>query len=106
MWCIPPHQNAAFVAAMKDVLEVYSRPYDPKRPVVCMDEQLIELHADSRKPIGLSESNHTEKVDHEYIGSLLPRGVRVAEIDVAVQLALYESPHGELPAVVHRRTGE
>lgn len=32
-----------------------------------MDEQPIELHADSREPIGLSESNHTEKIDHEYI---------------------------------------
>ena len=67
MWCIPPKQNAAFVAAMEDVLEVYSRPYDSKRPVICMDEQPIELHADAREPIGLSESNHTEKVDHEYI---------------------------------------
>jgi hypothetical protein len=40
MWCIPPYQNAAFVAAMEDVLEVYSRTYDPLKPVVCMDEQL------------------------------------------------------------------
>lgn len=52
---------------MEDVLEVYSRPYDPKRPVVCMDEQPIELHFDSRETIGLSENNHTEKVDHEYV---------------------------------------
>lgn len=67
MWCIPPHQNAAFVAAMEDVLEVYSRPYDPNRPVICMDEQPIELHKDSRETIHLSEGNHTEKVDHEYV---------------------------------------
>ena len=31
---IPPKQNAAFVAAMEDVLDVYQRPYDSKRPVV------------------------------------------------------------------------
>lgn len=67
MWCIPPHQNAAFVAQMEDVLEVYSRPRDPKRPLVCMDEQPIELHHDSRQTIHLSEDNHTERVDHEYV---------------------------------------
>jgi len=67
MWCIPPEQNSSFVANMEDVLEVYSRPYDEKRPVVCMDEQPIELHDDSRQPIPMSESNHTEKVDHEYV---------------------------------------
>ena len=53
MWCIPPHQNGAFVAHMEDVLEVYSRPYDSKRPVVCMDEQPTELHFDSRETIDL-----------------------------------------------------
>lgn len=67
MWCIPPKQNAAFVAAMEDVLEVYSRPYDPRHPVVCMDEQHIELRQDGRETIALSETNHTEKVDHEYV---------------------------------------
>ena len=67
MWCIPPHQNAAFVAQMEDVLEVYSRPRDPKRPLVCMDEQPIELHYDSRQTIHMSSDNHTEKVDHEYV---------------------------------------
>ena len=67
MWCIPPLQNAAFVAAMEDVLEVYSRHYDPKHQVVCMDEQPIELHQDARETITLSETNHTEKVDHEYV---------------------------------------
>ena len=35
---IPPDHNAEFVAAMEDVLEVYHRPYDPDRPVVCFDE--------------------------------------------------------------------
>lgn len=67
MWCIPPGQNAAFVANMEDVLEVYSRPFNSRRPVVCMDEQPIELHGDSREPIRLSGSNHTEKIDHEYV---------------------------------------
>lgn len=67
MWCIPPGQNAAFVAAMEDVLELYSRPYDPEFPLVCMDEQPIELHEDAYPAIEMSESNHTRKVDHEYV---------------------------------------
>ncbi len=46
MWCIPPEQNAEFVCAMENVLEVYHRPYDPKRPVVCMDETSKQLGAD------------------------------------------------------------
>jgi hypothetical protein len=37
-WVIPPDANAAFVAAMEDVLEVYHRPHDPDRPVICLDE--------------------------------------------------------------------
>ena len=35
---IPPKANAEFVCAMEDVLEVYTRPYDPLRPQVCLDE--------------------------------------------------------------------
>jgi hypothetical protein len=37
-WVIPPDANAAFVATMEDVLEVYQRPHDPQRPLVCLDE--------------------------------------------------------------------
>jgi hypothetical protein len=35
---IPPQTNADFVCAMEAVLEVYTRPYDPARPVGCLDE--------------------------------------------------------------------
>ena len=35
---IPPHAHAEFVCAMEDVLDVYTRPHDPARPVVCLDE--------------------------------------------------------------------
>ena len=60
MWCIPPDQNAAFVAAMEDLLELYSRPYDPDVPLVCMDEQPIELHGDAYKPIEMSVLETTD----------------------------------------------
>jgi hypothetical protein len=39
-WVIPPKANSAFVAAMEDVLAVYTRPRDPDRPLVCLDETL------------------------------------------------------------------
>ena len=42
-WCIP-EADAEFVAKMEDVLEVYQRPYDPLRPVVCIDETLSLIH--------------------------------------------------------------
>ena len=51
MWCIPPKQNAEFVAKMEDVLEVYSRPYNEKRPVVCMDEKPFQLLDEKLEPI-------------------------------------------------------
>jgi hypothetical protein len=37
-WCIPPQSDAEFVCAMEDLLDVYHRPYDEKRPVACIDE--------------------------------------------------------------------
>ena len=64
-WCIPPEQNAAFVAAMEDVLEVYSRPYDSARPVICMDEKPYQLLGEARDPIPVKPGN-LEKVDSEY----------------------------------------
>jgi hypothetical protein len=36
---------------MEDVLEVYARPYDPKQPVVCLDEKNKELHGHIREPL-------------------------------------------------------
>ena len=42
--------NAAFVAAMEDVLDVYTRPHDPARPLVCLDETSKQLVAETRTP--------------------------------------------------------
>lgn len=66
MWCIPPKQNAEFVSRMEDVLEVYSRAYDEKRPVVCMDEKPFQLLDEMFLPIPMSKDNHTKKYDCEY----------------------------------------
>lgn len=45
---IPPGGNAAFVAAMEEVLAVYARPVDPRRPLVCFDEAGKDLKAPTR----------------------------------------------------------
>ena len=51
MWCIPPKASAEFVFHMEDVLDVYHRPYDPRRPVVCVDETLQQLIGEVRPPL-------------------------------------------------------
>lgn len=65
MWCIPPEQNAQFVCAMENVLEVYKRPYDPMRPVVCMDEKPKQLVKETRTPIA-GGKGRPECFDYEY----------------------------------------
>ena len=67
MWCIPPKQNAEFVAHMEDILSVYSRPYNKNYPVVCMDEKPYQLLADEYPSIEMSETNHIRRVDCEYL---------------------------------------
>jgi transposase len=64
-WVLPPKANAAFVAAMEDVLEVYTRPYDPQRPVVCFDEASKQLVADVTPPLPL-QPGQPGRVDYEY----------------------------------------
>jgi hypothetical protein len=51
MWCIPPQQSAEFVCHLEDVLEVYHRPADPDRPVVCLDETFTQLIGETREPL-------------------------------------------------------
>jgi hypothetical protein len=50
---------------MEDVLDVYVRPYDPKRPVVCMDETSKQLIAEVRTAIAAAPG-HPERYDGEY----------------------------------------
>ena len=50
---------------MEEVLETYEKPYDPSRPVVCMDEQPVQLVKETRQPIAATK-NHPRRVDYEY----------------------------------------
>jgi hypothetical protein len=66
MWCIPPEADAEFVCAMENVLEVYKRPYDPKHPVVCLDEKSKQLVAETKRPIA-AKPGAVERCDYEYV---------------------------------------
>ena len=50
---------------MEDILGVYQRPYDPKRPVVCFDEQPTQLIGETRRPIPV-EPGKPRRYDYEY----------------------------------------
>ena len=65
-WRIPPRGNAAFVACMEDVLAVYARAYDPRRPVVCMDETNKQLIGEVRQKLPV-RPGQPERWEHEYV---------------------------------------
>ena len=62
---IPPDASAAFVANMEDVLEVYQRPHDPQRPLVCLDETSKQLIIETRAPIP-AKPGRKARHDYEY----------------------------------------
>jgi hypothetical protein len=50
---------------MEDLLEVYTRPYDPRRPLVCLDETSKQLLRDARAPLP-PRPGQPQRVDYEY----------------------------------------
>ena len=51
---------------MEDVLDAYTRPYDPARPVVCLDETSRQVLAEARPPLPM-EPGRTARHDPEYV---------------------------------------
>src|SRR5262249_8605222 len=64
-WVIPPKANSAFVAAMEEVLAVYTRPRDGDCPLVCLDETSKHLIAKPRVPISI-KAGPPACSDYEY----------------------------------------
>jgi hypothetical protein len=64
-WVIPPEADAEFVASMEEVLETYAKPYNPAIPVLCMDEQPVQLIKETKIPIEPT-LEHGRRVDYEY----------------------------------------
>ena len=54
---IPSHADGEFVADTEEVLETYEKAYDPACPVVCMDEQPVQLIGETRVPIPATEEH-------------------------------------------------
>lgn len=102
-WCLGT-PSAKFVAKMEDVLDVYQRPHDPLRPVVCLDETSKELHSTPRGALPMEPGTEAgpgqpARQDYEYerhgTANLFlwveplagRRGVAVTERRTAVDLA-------------------
>ena len=64
-WIIPPESDSDFVANMEKVLDVYKRPYDEKKPVVCMDESPKQLIGETRTGTPMDPGKE-KRVDYEY----------------------------------------
>jgi hypothetical protein len=64
MWCIPDLTDE-YIKRMMDVLEVYERPYDSNRPVVCIDEKNFQLLSSKRVGLAL-RIGKPKRVDYEY----------------------------------------
>ena len=50
---------------MEEVLEMYAQPYDRRFPVMCMDEQPVQLLKETRVPVAATK-RHPRRVDYEY----------------------------------------
>lgn len=64
-WVIPPQADSEFVANMEEVLDIYEKPYDANHPVICMDEQPVQLVKEGRAAIAATK-DHPRRIDYEY----------------------------------------
>ena len=113
---IPAEASGEFVARMEDVLEVYHRPFDERRPLVCVDEVPVQLVGETRLPVPAAPGR-PQRYDYEYVRNgtanlflafeplLGWRAVQVTERRTAKDLAeflrwLVEDLHAEARRVV------
>jgi hypothetical protein len=64
-YCLPEAPSGEFVYHMEDVLDVYTRPYDPRRPQVCLDETSVQLIGEKRTPLSTAPGRPA-RFDYEY----------------------------------------
>ncbi len=64
-YCLPEAPSGEFVYHMEDVLDVYTRPYDPRRPQVCLDETSVQLIGEKRIPVPMAPGRPV-RFDYEY----------------------------------------
>ena len=63
-WCVPT-AGAEFVWRMEDILDLYAQPYDPRQPMVCFDEQSVQLIAETRRSLTMKPGK-PKRFDYEY----------------------------------------
>jgi DDE superfamily endonuclease len=63
-WCIKAI-NAPFLWNMEDVLDLYSKPYDPQRPLICVDERPCYLIGDVIQPVPM-QAGQAKREDFQY----------------------------------------
>ena len=64
MWCIE-ELSPEYIERMQDILDVYEKERDPKKPVVCLDERPVQLTGEVREPRPMKEGK-PKRVDYEY----------------------------------------
>ena len=64
-WCIPPREDAEFVACMEDILDLYQQPYNSSRPLWCMDEKPYQILGEAREPLPMRPGD-VAKFDSDY----------------------------------------
>jgi hypothetical protein len=64
MWCIAK-LTREYRRRMYKILDLYQLPYDPAKPMVCIDEKSKQLISDTRKPIKM-RAGKVQKIDYEY----------------------------------------
>lgn len=64
-WLIPPDADGEYVARMEEVQGTCEEPYNPASPVICMDEQPVQLHREIRTPIAATAKS-PRRVEYEY----------------------------------------
>jgi len=62
---IPPEHYADFVTHMEDVFALSQRPYDPRHPLVNMDEKPVQLIQETRTPLP-AQPGKPLRYDYEY----------------------------------------
>lgn len=65
MWCIPK-LDTEYISRMEDILDIYEKPYNKDKPVVCLDEKPVALISDTRERIKPDEHGGVLKKDYEY----------------------------------------
>lgn len=65
MWCIG-ELTLQYRARMYELLDLYARPFDPREPVICIDEKSLQLLGHSRAPLPMAPGVPA-KIDYEYV---------------------------------------